>query len=105
MWTISSGESIPAGPQGGMLVLGKNTRASQMKSKRYRSGKRRSPMTERSGPTLPAGQTSSPGIKWQPVQGPFARDMKSARPRFASPFTAGMDVLFGGGNLRGVGEG
>ena len=43
--------------------IGKEHAGSQMSSNRYRSGRRRSPMTDRSGPTLPAGQTSSPGMR------------------------------------------
>jgi len=99
MCLVSSGERMPLVPQGGMLGSGRTTRASQMNWKRYWSGRRRSPMTERSGPTLPAGQTSSPGIKWQPVQGAFSRDMKSSRPFLGSPLTPGMGTRLGGGNF------
>src|SRR5207249_10946802 len=99
MCTVSSGDRMPLGPQGGMVGFARNRRASQTKSKRYRSGRRRSPMTERSGPTLPAGQTSSPGNKWQPVQGAFSRDLNNSRPRRGSPLTAGMGIRFGGGNF------
>ncbi len=45
----------------------------------------RSPIVDWSGPALPAGQTSSPGTRWQATQGPLLRFKKSARPLRASP--------------------
>src|SRR2546422_138802 len=45
-------------------------------------------MVDWSGPTLPAGHTSSPGTRWHPVHGPLSRLRKSARPFRGSPVTA-----------------
>src|SRR2546422_4957685 len=95
-------------PHGGITVLGKNTRASQTSWYRYWSGSLRSPIVDWSGPTLPAGHTSSPGTRWHPVHGPLARLRKSARPFCGSPVTpAGIVTRWTGGSGGGarVGDG
>src|SRR2546427_3689109 len=63
-------------------------------------------MVDWSGPTLPAGHTSSPGTRWHPVHGPLSRLRKSARPFRGSPVTAAGSVTRAtGGPAGGAGLG
>jgi len=100
MCTISTGVNTCWTPHGGMVVLGKMGRGSWIMLKRYSSGSPRSPREDRSGPTLPAGHTSSPRMRWQPVHGPRLRSRNSRRPILASPATRGMGPFATAGSVR-----